>query len=248
MALADMIKDLEKKTAEAKTRIAGGIAFLNDPAKVRGAGLDDKKKMNGFVNHINEAFGRAKEARDKILQSKDYKAISNAKDANKAAFTAANAIVTKELQAAMKKLRDTAANVDAAAAKAGAAEAAAAAKAVAAQKAALAKCDTIAGWSAAMTDKVLGPKILSYCKTTFAQEIIKFLSMMKQNKKDQNCYNLFIKEGAKSQVNISSALRNQFDGIAAAEKPQWGKAPWEAATAEMLGLFRTNILVKVKAG
>ena len=115
MALADTIKDLEKKIVDARTRIAGGVAHLKDAKKVAATGLNDKKKMTGFLNNINLAFSRAKEVRDSILQSKDYKAIKDAKDPNKVKFLKANDLLTKTVQAEFAALKTVAAKIETAA-------------------------------------------------------------------------------------------------------------------------------------
>src|ERR1700730_12593984 len=117
MAIVDMIKDLDKKIVDAKTRIAGGVAFLKDAKKVAAAGLSDKKKMTGFLNNINLALSRAKEVRDSILQHKDYKAIKDAKDPNKVKFLKANDLLTKTVQAEFAALKAIAAKLETAAAK-----------------------------------------------------------------------------------------------------------------------------------
>jgi len=114
MALADLIKDLEKKTNEAKTRATGAIAFLKDKKKVQDANLYDKKKMSGFIANVNESLGRAKDARDKILQSKDYKAITNAKDPLKVKFTQVNDTLNKQVQTEFGNLRKAASEIEAA--------------------------------------------------------------------------------------------------------------------------------------
>jgi hypothetical protein len=229
MALADMIKDLDKKIVEAKTKIAGGVAFLKDAKKVAAAGLNDKKKMTGFLNNINLAFSRAKEVRDSMLQNKDYKAIKDAKDPLKVKFLKSNETLTKTVQAEFAALKAAAAKLEAAP------KPAAKPKNVA----------SLADWSAVMVDKVLGPKVLKFCKSSQNEEGIKFLSMMKQNKKDVKTYEGFVKAGSKMEINISSDLRKKFDAIAKAAKPDWGKAPWADATKEALRLFDTNIMPQV---
>ena len=240
MALLDLVKDLEKKTTEAKTRLASGIAFLKDAKKVQDAGLHDKKKMSGFISNVDVVLGRAKEARDKILQSKDYKAITNAKDPVKVKFTSVNDILIKQVQADFAKLRDTATKIEAVKA-----PAAPAATAKPTPTPALTKpkpVTSLAEWSKLMADKVFGPKILKYSKSSMNDETLKFLSMMKQNKKDKNTYELFIKKGSKEQANIAETLRKQFEAIAASAEPDWSKAPWDAATQEVIRLFNGNII------
>jgi hypothetical protein len=118
MALAEMIEDLKKKTEDAKKRVEGAAALLKDNNKIAAARLHEGRKMDDFVNGISAALGRAKEERDKILVSKDYKAITNAKDPLKVKFLAQNEILTKKVQVEFGKLRESAGKI-AAAVKAG---------------------------------------------------------------------------------------------------------------------------------
>jgi len=78
-ALADCGEGPGEEDGRREDAVAGGIAFLKDAKKVAEAGLHDKKKMSGFISAINTAFGGRKKRGTVVLQSKDYKAITNAK-------------------------------------------------------------------------------------------------------------------------------------------------------------------------
>ncbi len=167
MALADLIKDLEKKTTDAKTRVTGAIAFLKDKKKVQGAGLYDKKKMSGFIGLVNETLGRAKDARDTILQNKDYKAITDAKDPIKVRFTKVNEELTKRVQTEFGNLRKTASEI----------EAAEDPRRVAleAQKNALAKIDDA---GKAYADKAIWKEVAEFSKSVHAVENFRFIAFL----------------------------------------------------------------------
>ena len=167
MALADQIKDLEKKTNEAKTRATGAIAFLKDKKKVQDANLYDKKKMSGFIANVNESLGRAKDARDKILQSKDYKAITNAKDPLKVKFTQVNDILNKQVQTEFGNLRKAASAL----------EAAEDPRRVAleAQKNALAQINDAAK---AYANKAIWKEVAEFSKSVHADENFRFIAFL----------------------------------------------------------------------
>jgi hypothetical protein len=96
------------------------------------------------------------------------------------------------------------------------------------------------------------PQFEAYCKKTFRSENFNFLNLMyKSPRKEKRWYEDFIRDGAKSQVNIAGSTKNEFDAIATAvangSKPDnpdtWGKAPWGKAIAEIENLVLRDIVM-----
>ena len=95
-------------------------------------------------------------------------------------------------------------------------------------------------WGELTKDKVLFPKVLAFAKTSHNIESVEFLTSMKSGAKSKLAYEKYIKTGAPKEVNLSMELAKKFHAVAAQPKPDWSKAPWDAATTEVLRLFRTN--------
>ena len=102
-------------------------------------------------------------------------------------------------------------------------------------------------WARLMQDKVNGPKISEFAKKTQNDDLLKFLVLMKAGHKGKNEYDLFIKRGAKYQLNIDDDVREEFETVAAQKpSPNWSSAPWAEVTTTVLGYFNTNIGGKIK--
>jgi hypothetical protein len=90
-----------------------------------------------------------------------------------------------------------------------------------------------------------------YCtKVALVGENYSFLQLMMKsgNKGNEAIYELFIKAGSKSEINIDSTLRKKFDAIDQAPPPKkWDTAPWAAAADAISALTINDTLPKFKA-
>jgi hypothetical protein len=72
-------------------------------------------------------------------------------------------------------------------------------------------------------------------KKKFMADSIRFINAAQYKKdKPEVIYATYIKDKAKLQINISGAMRKQFDDLAAAG--QYSKMKWDAALTQMMGL------------
>ena len=104
----------------------------------------------------------------------------------------------------------------------------------------------VAGWNTLMKDKVNGPKVITFAKTSHNEDLLKFLTLMRDNKKGLNEYNLFIKSGAKYELNIDSHLHEQFKAIAdQGAQANWSHAPWADVILVVIDQFNHNVADKI---
>ena len=76
---------------------------------------------------------------------------------------------------------------------------------------------------------------------THNQELVKFLVAMHEHAHNLNSYNVFIKKGAKEELNLDAHLAQQFHTIATQAHPDWSHAPWDAVTHVVLDQFNHNV-------